>query len=112
MTPTAAPGYLTAAVTPAAAMITGHLWLAVAAAAVPCVLACVTAIVLVLSVDRGNRVEAIKALPPVITAISKTALTTWLSAVPGTRAARPERPIPERTAVIPERARRSDPAAR
>jgi len=67
--------YLTLAVTPAAAVITGHLWLAVAAAAVPCVLACITAIVLVLSVDRGNRVEAIKALPPVITAIGKTALT-------------------------------------
>jgi hypothetical protein len=67
--------YLTRAVTPAAAVLTGHLWLAVAAAAVPCVVACITAIVLVLSVDRGNRVEAIKALPPVINAISKTALT-------------------------------------
>jgi len=67
--------YLSRAVTPAAAVITGHLWLAVAAAAVPCVLACITTIVLVLSVDRGNRVEAIKALPPVVTAISKTAVT-------------------------------------
>lgn len=75
MTTTAAVGYLTWAETPAVAVITGHLWLAVAAAAVPCALACVTAIVLVLSVDRGDRVEAIKALPPVITAISKTAFT-------------------------------------
>ena len=94
MTPTAAPGYLTAVVTPAAAVITSHLWLAVAAAAVPRVLACVTAIVLVLSVDRGNRVEAIKALPPVITAISKTALTALAVRRPGhprsvTRAADP-----------------------
>jgi hypothetical protein len=56
-------------------VITGHLWLAVTAAAIPCVLACITAIVLVLSVDQGNRLEAIKALPPVITAISKTVLT-------------------------------------
>lgn len=74
MTTTAMVRYLSRAVTPAAAVITGHLWLAVAAAAVPCVLACITAIVLVLSVDRGNRVEAIKALPPVISAVNKTAL--------------------------------------
>ncbi len=75
MTTTAIARYLTRAVTPAAAVITSHLWLAVAAAAVPCMLACITAIVLVLSVDRGNRIDAIKALPPVIAAISKTALT-------------------------------------
>jgi len=79
VTTTTALGYLTAA----AAVITGHLWLAVAAAAVPCVVACVTAIVLVLSVDRGNRVEAIKALPPVITAISKTAFTALAVRRPG-----------------------------
>ena len=75
MATTAIARYLTRAVTPAAAVITGHLWLAVAAATVPCMLGCITAIVLVLSVDRGNRIDAIKALPPVIIAISKTALT-------------------------------------
>jgi len=76
-------GYLTRAVSPAAAVITGHLWLAVAAAAVPCALVCITAIVLVLSVDRGNRVEAIKALPSLITAISKTALPALIARRPG-----------------------------
>jgi hypothetical protein len=76
MTTTAAVArYLAKTAPTAAAVITGHLWLAVAAAAAPCVLACTTAVVLVLSVDRGNRVEAIKALPRVIAAISKTALT-------------------------------------
>ncbi len=75
MTAGAMAKYLTKAVTPAAAMLTRHLWLAIAAAAVPCTLVCITAIVLVLAVDRGNRVEAIKALPPLITAISKTTLT-------------------------------------
>jgi hypothetical protein len=60
------------------ATITGHLWLIVAAAAVPAVLACITAIILVLSVERGKRVEAIKALPPVISAVNKTALSNLI----------------------------------
>jgi len=66
---------LKAAVTGIGAIITGHLWLIVVAAAVPAVLACITAIILVLSVERGKRVEAIKALPPVISAVNKTALS-------------------------------------
>jgi hypothetical protein len=69
---------LKTAVTGIGAMITGHLWLIVAAAAVPAVLACITAIILVLSVERGKRVEAIKALPPVISAVNKTALSNLI----------------------------------
>jgi len=42
------------------------------------VLACITAIILVLSVERGKRVEAIKALPLVISAVNKTALSNLI----------------------------------
>jgi len=69
---------LKAAVTGVGATITGHLWLIVAAAAVPAVLACITTIILVLSVERGKRVDAIKALPPVISAVNKTALSNLI----------------------------------
>ena len=65
---------LKAAVTGVGALVTGHLWLIAAAAAVPAVLACITAIVLVLSVKPGKRVDAIKALPPIISAVNNTAL--------------------------------------
>jgi hypothetical protein len=78
-------GYLARTAAPAAAAITGHLWLAIAAAAVPCALACLTAIVLVFMVKRENRVEAIKALPPLITAIGKTTLTVLAGRRPGQR---------------------------
>lgn len=50
-----------------------HLWLILAAVAAPVALACITAIVLVLSVDRSKRVEAIKALPPVMAALNQSA---------------------------------------
>lgn len=55
-------------------MVAGHLWLILAAAVVPAVLASVTSVVLVLSVERGKRVEAIKALPPVVAALNQTAI--------------------------------------
>jgi|HubBroStandDraft_1064217.scaffolds.fasta_scaffold347412_2 hypothetical protein len=74
---------LKAAVPGVGALITGHLWLIVAAAAVPAVLACITAIVLVLSVEPGKRVEAIKALPPVISAVNKTALSNLIGLTRG-----------------------------
>lgn len=69
-------GSLGKAITPAVAVLSGHLWLAVAAAAVPCALACITAIILVLTVESGKRVEAIKALPPLIRAIGTTRSAT------------------------------------
>lgn len=73
---------LEAAVTGVGALITGHLWLIVVAAAVPAVPACTTAIVLVLSVEPGRRVDAIKALPPVISAVNKTALSNLIGPAP------------------------------
>ena len=55
-------------------VVAGHLWLILAAAVVPAVLASVTSVVLVLSVERSERVEAIKALPPVVAALNQTAI--------------------------------------
>jgi hypothetical protein len=54
--------------------VAGHLWLILAAAVVPAVLASVTSVVLVLSVERSKRVEAIKALPPVVAALNQTGI--------------------------------------
>ena len=63
-----------------AGMLAGHLWLILAAAVVPVVLACITSVLLVLSVERSKRVEAIKALPPVMAALNQTA-TGYLRAL-------------------------------
>jgi len=65
-------GSLGRAVGPAVAAISGHLWLAVAVTAVPYAVACITAIILVLTVEQGKRVETIKALPPLIRAMGTT----------------------------------------
>jgi hypothetical protein len=54
--------------------VVGHLWLILVATVVPAVLACVTSVILVLSVERSKRVEAIKALPPVVAALNQTAV--------------------------------------
>jgi hypothetical protein len=70
---TAMGRHLVAAVKDAGSLVVGHLWLIFAAAVVPVVLACITAVVLVLSVERSKRVEAIKALPPVIAALNHSA---------------------------------------
>ena len=59
-------GHLVAAVKDAGLLAADHLWLILAAAVIPAALTCITAVVLVLSVERSKRVEAIKALPPVI----------------------------------------------
>lgn len=50
-------------------MLSTHLWLALAAVVVPVALVCATVVVLVLSVERGKRVDAIRALPPVVAAL-------------------------------------------
>jgi hypothetical protein len=55
-------------------VVAGHLWPILVAAVVPAVLACVTSVILVLSVERSKRVEAIKALPPVVAALNQTAI--------------------------------------
>lgn len=39
-----------------------------------CAPACVTSVILVLSVERSKRVEAIKALPPVVAALNQPAI--------------------------------------
>ena len=52
-------------------VVAGHLWLILVAGVVPAVLACVTSVILVLSVERSQRVEAIKAMPPVVTALNR-----------------------------------------
>jgi hypothetical protein len=66
-------GHLVAALKDAGMLVAGHLWLILAAAVVPVALACITSVVLVMSVELSKRVEAIKALPPVITALNQTA---------------------------------------
>jgi len=55
-------------------VVVGHLWLILVAAVVPAVLACVTSVILVLSVERTKRVEAIQALPPIVAALNQTAI--------------------------------------
>lgn len=65
--------HLVAAVKDAGMLVAGHLWLILAAAVVPVALACISSVVLVMSVERSKRVEAIKALPPVIAALNQTA---------------------------------------
>ena len=65
--------HLQAAMTDAGTLVAGHLWLILAAAVIPMALACITSVVLVLSVDRSKRVEAIKALPPVMAALNQRA---------------------------------------
>jgi hypothetical protein len=65
--------HLVAAVRDAGSLVAGHLWLIFAAAVAPVALACITAVVLVLSVERSKRVEAIKALPPVMAALNHPA---------------------------------------
>ena len=49
----------------------GDLWAAVVLVAAPPALMCATVIVLVLAVERKRRVEAIKALPPVVDALAR-----------------------------------------
>ena len=57
--------------------------------------ACITAVILVLSVEPGQRVEAIKALPPVIRAIRKSAIRVITESWPGGHLPqRPSRPAP------------------
>jgi hypothetical protein len=73
-----ATAQLETAATGVGALITGHLWSIVAAATVPAVLASITTIVLVLSMEPGKRVDAIKALPPVTIAVNKTALSNLI----------------------------------
>lgn len=46
-------------------------WAAVALVAAPTALLCGTVIVLVLAVERRHRVEAIKALPPLVDALAR-----------------------------------------
>lgn len=68
---------LIAAVAGTGRVVVGHLWLILMAAeraVVPAVLASVTSVILVLSVERSKRVEAIKALPPVVAALNQTAI--------------------------------------
>lgn len=65
--------HLVAAVKDAGSLVAGHLWLILAAAVVPAALVCILSVVLVLSVERSKRVEAIKALPPVIAALNHPA---------------------------------------
>jgi putative exporter of polyketide antibiotics len=64
---------LVAAMKDAGTLVAGHVWLILAAAVILVALACITSVVLVLSVDRSKRVEAIKALPPVIAALNQPA---------------------------------------
>jgi len=66
--------HLTAAVAGTGRLVAGHLWLILVAVVVPTMLACITSVILVLSVERSKRVEAIKALPPVMTALNQTAI--------------------------------------
>jgi hypothetical protein len=73
--------HLVAAVKAAGILVAGHLWLILAAAVVPVVLACITSVVLVMSVERSKRVEVIKALPPVIAALNQTATGHLLRAL-------------------------------
>lgn len=62
---------LEAAMKEAGTLVAGHLWLLLAAAVTPMALACITSVVLALSVERSNRVDAIKALPPVMAALNQ-----------------------------------------
>jgi hypothetical protein len=49
-----------------ASVVGVHAWLILAVVAVPILLVCVTAIIMVLSVEPADRVTAIKALAPVL----------------------------------------------
>lgn len=50
-----------------------ELWVAVVVVAIPTALACATAIVLLLAVERRDRVQAIRALPPLVHALARHA---------------------------------------
>jgi hypothetical protein len=63
---------LVAVMKDAGTLVASHLWVILAAAVIPIALACITSVVLVLSVDRSKRVEAIKSLPPVIAALNQS----------------------------------------
>jgi hypothetical protein len=52
--------------------------------------ACITSVVLVLSVDRNKRVEAIKALPPVMAALNRSAASHLLGLESRNKSASPE----------------------
>lgn len=47
------------------------VWVIIALASLPTALVCGTVIVLVLAVERGQRVEAIKALPPLVRGLAQ-----------------------------------------
>jgi len=81
---------LEAAMKEAGTLVAGHLWLLLAAAVVPMALACITSVVLVLSVERSNRVDAIKALPPVMAALNQPTPAAYARWSPGTS------PLPRR----------------
>jgi hypothetical protein len=82
--------HLEAAVNDAGTLVAGHLWLILAAAVVPMALACITSVVLVLSVDRSKRVEAIKALPPVMAALNQPAASYLRALEARNKSASPE----------------------
>jgi hypothetical protein len=52
-------------------VLSGHIWLLCAMIVAPAVLICLTSIVMVLAVERRRRVEAIKALAPVVATLNK-----------------------------------------
>jgi hypothetical protein len=54
-------------------LTTLELWVAVVFVAIPTALACATAIVLVLTVERRDRLQAIQALPPLLYALARNA---------------------------------------
>lgn len=51
------------------AVLDGHLWLVLALTIGPILVLCVTVVALTLSVERSRRVEAIKALPALVSAV-------------------------------------------
>lgn len=54
-------------------LTTLELWIAVVFVAIPTALACATAIVLVLTVERRDRLQVIQALPPLLYALARNA---------------------------------------
>lgn len=60
---------LNAVVVRGATTLTDHAWPVLIAVMAPIVIVCVTTIVLVFAVERGKRVEAIQALPDLISVI-------------------------------------------
>jgi hypothetical protein len=52
-----------------------EVWVAVALVVIPTALACGTVIVLILAVERKSRVQAIRALPPLVCGLARLART-------------------------------------